>query len=285
MSTSRFESTTKANPIRSLGPAQRCRCGSAWRRVASGSRTRTGGAAPVDGMTKTLFTDRWRRDLEVAVGRKTAELFIGLELVALLCSCASVGTKVEVREPNLVKAIQVVGLSPIPVDDPTLSVCGQAQRVVLEALVSEIERNGTFRVIGADTLVAHVPHGVAMDAEALLSAARNLGLDGVLFCRLGAYQVEVTTMEKVGWGIEFGTSGTHLVSYEEPVTTSNWVGAQVWLQVVESTGKLVLATRFDTFKGKSYWSAPSPERQIRDAVVGAFEPVAGIWAKRGGTGE
>jgi hypothetical protein len=219
------------------------------------------------------------------MGRKIVALSASLGL-AIACSCASLGTKVDLREPGLVKLIRVVGVAPIPVDNPTLSVCGQAQGIARAALMREIERCGSFRVISADTLVSLLPPGTKIDAEALLDSARRLGLDGVLFCRLGAYEAEVTTVDRVGWGIEFGTSGTSLVSYEEPVTTYNWIGAQVWLQIVESaTGRLVLASRFDTFKGKSYLSMPTPERHIDDAVAGAFKPVAEAWARQGQPGK
>ncbi len=197
-----------------------------------------------------------------------------------LTSCASLGTRVEISKPESVSSIRVIGLAPIVVDEHTLSVCGEADSVARTALVGQIEQSGTFRVVSADTLLAHVDPGVSVDAEALLASADRLGLDGVLFCKLGAYEAEVTTTETVGWGVSFGTAGTHVGPVREEVTRINWIGAKVSLQIAESsTRALVLATEFDTFKGKSYWTPPPPQDQIADAIEGAYGPIAEAWAE------
>ena len=197
-----------------------------------------------------------------------------------LSSCASLGTRAEVARPELISSIRVVGLAPVLVDDHTLSVCGQAESVARAALVNQIEQSGAFGVVSAETLLAYVDQEAAVDAEALLAAADRLELDGILFCKLSAYEAEVTTTETVGWGVSFGTAGTHVGLVREPVTKVNWLGAKVSLQIAESsTGELVLATEFDTFKGKSYWTAPPPQDQIADAVEGAFRPLAEAWVK------
>ena len=217
-----------------------------------------------------------------------------LGLAILLCSCASFGTKVDIRSPDLVNTIRVVGIAPIYVDGLTLSVCAPAESVAMAALVSQIEQSGAFKVVSADTLVAQAQEEDNqteqqdcgyMNAEALLTCARRLNLDGVLYCKLEAYEVGSTTTETVGWGVSFGTSGTSAYLVEEPVTKINWAGAIVSLQIAEcSAGQLVMATKFDTMKGKSYSFAPPPEKQIVDAVMGAFKPVAKEWAKQvGGT--
>jgi hypothetical protein len=214
------------------------------------------------------------------VRRGFAGLSIVLGLAALLWSCASLGTRVEVRNPELVNSIQVVGLAPIYVDELTLSVCGQADSLALAALVSQMEKSGAFRVVSAESLVADVQGEGAMDAEALLASARRLNLDGVLFCKLEAWEARMTTTETVGFGVSFGTSGTRAGLVQEDVTKVNWGGAKVSLQVVESrTGMLVLSTQFDTVKGKSYWMPPAPDKQIADAMEGAFKPLAKAWAK------
>ena len=208
---------------------------------------------------------------------------IGLGLAALLCSCASLGTRVKVENPDLVDSIQVVGLAPVYVDELTLSVCPQGQTLALAALVSEVEKSGTFKMVSADSLVAHIRGDGAVDAEGLLDSARRLGLDGVLFCKCEAWEAQTTTTETVGFGVSFGSDGVSAGLVEEPVTNINWGGAKVSLQMVASrTGKLVLSTQFDTVKGKSYWMAPPPDKQIADAVEGAFKPVAEAWTKRNG---
>jgi len=197
-----------------------------------------------------------------------------------LSSCASLGTRVEVPAPEFISSIRVVGLAPILVDDHTLSVCRQAQSVAQAALVNQIEQSGAFSVVSTDTLLAHVDQEAGVDAEVLLVAADQLGLDGVLFCKISAYEAEATTTETVGWGVSFGTAGTHVGPVREAVTKVNWLGAKVSLQIAESsTRELVSATEFDTFKGKSYWTAPPPQDQITDAVEGAFRPIAEAWAK------
>lgn len=180
----------------------------------------------------------------------------------------------------LVDSMQTVGLSPIYVDELTLSVCPQAQRLALGALVSEMEKSRAFKTVGADSLIAHVQGEGAMDAEKFMDSARRQSLDGVLFCKVEAWEAQSTTTETVGFGVSFGTDGPSAGLIEEPVTNVNWGGAKVSLQLVASrTGKLVLSTQFDTVKGKSYWKTPSPEKQIADAVEGAFKPVAEARAK------
>jgi hypothetical protein len=174
----------------------------------------------------------------------------------------------------------VVGLAPILVDEHTLSVCGEAESVARAALLGRIEQSSTFRVVSAGTLLAHVDTKTSVDAEALLASADRLGLDGVLFCKLSAYEAEVTTAETVGWGVSFGTAGTHVGPVREEVTKVNWIGAKVSLQIAESSTKaLVFATEFDTFKGKSYWTPPPPQDQIADAIEGAYKPIAEAWAE------
>ncbi len=211
-------------------------------------------------------------------GIKAACLLVGCGV--FLSSCASLGTRVEVLKSESISSIQVVGLAPILVDDHTLFVCGQAESVAQAALINQIEQSGAFRIVGIDTLLAHVDQEAAVSAEALLAAADQLGLDGVLFCKLSAYEAEVTTSETVGWGVSFGTAGTHVGLVREAVTNVNWLGAKVSLQIAESsTRELVSATEFDTVKGKSYWTAPPPEDQIADAVEGAFRPIAEAWVK------
>ena len=198
----------------------------------------------------------------------------------MISSCASLGTRVEVLRPEFIDSIRVVGLAPVLVDDHTLSVCDQAESITRAALVNQIEQSGAFRVVSTDTLLAHVDQEAAVDAAALLAAAGRLGLDGVLFCKVSAYEAEVTTMEPIGWGVSFGTAGTRVGRVREAVTKVNWLGAKVSLQIAESsTGELVSATEFDTVKGKSYWSPPPSEEQIADAVEGAFSPIAEAWAK------
>jgi len=213
------------------------------------------------------------------MGRGLVGSSIVLGLV-VLCSCASLGTRVKIRNPELVKSIQIVGLAPIYVDEHTLAVCGQAESVALAALVSQIEMSRAFKVVSAESLAAHAQGEDVIDAEALLASARRQGLDGVLFCKLEAWEAGMTTTETVGLGVSFGTGGTRAGLVQEDVTKFNWCGAKVSLQMVESrAGTPVLSTQFDTVKGKSYWTAPPPDKQIADAMEGAFKPLAKAWAK------
>jgi hypothetical protein len=207
----------------------------------------------------------------------------------LLSSCAGLGTRVEILKPESVGSIRRVGLAPILVDDHTLSVCHGAEAVVREALTEQIAHSGVFEVVSADRLLARADKdgllpccGVPLDVQTLLIAADSLQLDGVLFCKLSAYEAEETTTEKTGdWGLSFDESGTHVTREEKNVTKVNWIGAKVSLQIVESsTGELVFSSVFDTFKGKTYtWTLPPPEGQIADAVEGAYRPLAKAWAE------
>lgn len=214
------------------------------------------------------------------MSRGFAGLSIVVGLAALLWSCASLGTRVAVRNPELVDSIQVVGLAPIYVDELTLAVCNQADSVALAALVSQIKKFGSFKMVSADSVLAQAQGDSLVYAETFLASARRLNLDGVLFCKLEAWEAQTTTTETVGFGVSFGTGGTRAGLVQEDVTNVNWGGAKVSLQMVKSnTGVLVLSTQFDTVKGKSYWMAPPPAKQIADAMEGAFKPLAKAWAK------
>lgn len=214
------------------------------------------------------------------MNRGFVRLSIVLGLAAFLCSCASLGTRVKVGDPERVDSIRVVGLAPIYVDELTLSVCNQAGSRAMAALIGQVEKSGAFRVVSAESLMAHVQGEGEMPAESFLGSARRQGLDGVLFCKLEAWEAQSMTTETVGFGVSFGTDGTSVGLIQEDVTKVNWGGAKVSLQVVECrSGELVLSTQFDTVKGKSYWKVPPPDKQIADAIEGAFKPVAEAWAK------
>lgn len=214
------------------------------------------------------------------MSRGFAGLPIVLGLAVFLGACASLGTETNVYTPELVNTIKVVGLAPIYVDDLTFSVCGKADSVALAALVSQIEQSGAFRVVSADTLLAHVQEESVINAGVLLASARRQDLDGVLFCRVEADKVVKTSMETVGFGLDFSTGMPSSYRIQEEVTEVRWGGANVSLQMVESSAeKIVITTTFNTTWGKSYGTAPSPDKQIEDAIEGAFKPLAKEWAK------
>lgn len=212
--------------------------------------------------------------------RRGVGSLIALGLVSLLCSCASLGTRSDVRNPELLGSIEIIGLAPVYVDELTLSVCAEAGTIATTALVAETEKSGAYRVVSADSLIAHAQADGGVTAEALVASAREQGLDGVLFCKVEAWEAHPTTVETVGFGVSFGTGGTSLGLAQEAVTTTEWAGAKVSFQMVDSrTGTIVCTTQFDTVKGKSYWIPPPPAEQIAHAMEGAFKPLAKAGAK------
>jgi len=228
---------------------------------------------PTGGFERACLAHRW------VMAR--ARLPILLSLVLL--SCASLGTRTDVWKPQAAAAIHTVGLAPVIVDSHTMSVCREAQRVARDALVAQLDRANLFEVIGTDSLLSGVETGSTLELSTVLEAARRLHLDAVLLCRLGAVEFTSVDKEVVAWGLsvslpDWGIS-VEPTEYRE-VTTVNWTGAKVLLQIAEcSSGELVAAAAFDTFKGKSYWSMPSVEKQVADAVEGAFRPIAKAWRR------
>lgn len=201
-------------------------------------------------------------------------------LLAVLVSCSSLGTQAELRKPEAVKSIRRVAVAPIWVDDYTLSVCSTAEEIARTKLLRQIDEKTRLSIVPGESLLARMSTDSVLFAQALVSAARDIGIDAVIFCKVEAPEIAVTREETVGWGLGFRAGHLTLEPVKEPVTRVDHGGPTVSLQVVETaTGDLVIQSEFDVALGKSYWTNPPFEKRVADGVDGAIKPIIETWGK------
>jgi len=206
--------------------------------------------------------------------------------------------------PECVSSTRVVGVAPIAVDDLMLLYCAEAESIALWALLREAEQSAAFTLVAADVLLAemerqaggfewettsrlrlaHGDGGDSLDTEALLAAAEQLALDGVLFCRVRGHEYTSTSTES-----EFdifalvGLNDGELFKEGKVTETTKWSGAEVILQVVQvSSGDLIAESRFDSNghqESLGWWNTPPASEGIVDVIEHTFGPIAEAWTR------
>ena len=205
-------------------------------------------------------------------------------LVVCLCSCSGSGITSTIQMPECVSSTRAVGVAPIAVDDLMLSYCHGAEGIALRALLREAETSGAFRLVTPEVLLAHADGGDSLDTEALLAAAEQLALDGVLFCRVRSREYTRTTTESSGLAFSYDSSdGLSVSRGEKEVTKRTWSGADVTLQVVQvPSGDLIAESRFDSARHQQdgwWWRPPPVHAAIVDMIEYTFRPIADAWTR------
>ena len=171
---------------------------------------------------------------------------LGLSVfIFTLYGCAIVGTKTIYRTDNIPQ-LHKVGYCDLYAKDTLNSIFPETS-AIFNSTITEI-----FNIYGLSK-PEKIGFIVAENKKSISDFCEKHSIDALLFTDLRF--ISVTYM-----------------FYFAPIAHN--LDTEVKMRLYDMYGNLLYSTKHDTFKGNSYFTAPSTDRTVRDGIRGAFKQIA-----------
>ena len=192
---------------------------------------------------------------------RSAALGAALAFAAFLVSCASLGAKVEIYEPEVARSIRSVVVCPAAIDARVLAVCPNAQEIVTQVLLDQIEKGTEWSAVS--------------DSGQICQPSRSSLFDAILRCDLRGRVKKssiTTTDTKINVLAVFGLGEP----VQEVEVTEEWEALrirEISLQLLDVvTGEpIAVWTRTSTFQSMAA-RLPLEEGRMEQLTAGAIGP-------------